>query len=448
MLPLLADATDSEAWAQMLRFWSFRDPAVRTALMGVVLLGVSCGTLGSFVVLRRMSLMGDSLGHAVLPGVCLGFLVTKTKDMRWIFAGAVLSALLGSWLIGLIGRRSRLKPDTCMGLVLSGFFGLGTVLLTRLQQFPYGNQSGLNQFLFGQASAIGDQDLWLMGGLSAVIIGTVTLAFKEFALTSFDEAFATSIGLPTRSIHYVLMGLVALAIVVSIQAVGVVLLSAMLITPAASAYLLTDRLRTMVLLSVAFGTVAGIIGLNISFLGRSLPTGPFIVLVLTVIFVSAYLFSPRYGLLTRALRRRRQALRTQRENVLKTIYLATQQMAADKGRPASAATNNERSAPLGLPLALARLAAYRGESSAQTAAILKPLVRRGLVEFEGTELRLTERGSRRARELDRNYKLWEQFLTQEVNLPLDHTTRDAENIEHILDPALVRELEARIGKNE
>lgn len=447
MLSLFAEATDSAAWAQILRFWSLQDPSVRTALAGVVLLGVSCGTLGSFVVLRRMSLMGDSLGHAVLPGICLGFLVTKTKDMRWIFLGAVISALLGSWLIGLIGRHSRLKPDTCMGLVLSGFFGLGTVLLTRLQQFPYGNQSGLNQFLFGQASAISEQDLWLMGILSAVIVGTVGLAFKEFALTSFDEGFATSIGLPTRSIHYVLMGLVALAIVVSIQAVGVVLLSAMLITPAATAYLLTDRLRTMVLLSVLFGTVAGIIGLNISFLGRSLPTGPFIVLVLTLVFIAAYLFSPRYGLVTRALRRHRQSLRTQRENVLKSIYLAAQQM-AEVDAASGAASVDTLVPPAGGLLPLARLAACRGEPPAQTSHVLKPLVRRGLVEQDGDRLRLTDRGMRRARELDRNYKLWEQFLTQEVNLPLDHTTRDAENIEHILDPALVRELEARMMKNE
>ena len=139
--PLLADATDPGAWAQIVRFWSFHDRAVQTAAAGIVLLAISSGTLGCFVVLRRMSLLGDSLGHAVLPGVCLGFLVTWTKNPWWILAGAMLSALTASWLIGFIQRHSRLKADVAMGLVLSGFFGIGTVLLTRLQRLPAGNQA-------------------------------------------------------------------------------------------------------------------------------------------------------------------------------------------------------------------------------------------------------------------------------------------------------------------
>lgn len=413
------------------QFWSLEYGAVRTALAGVVLLGISCGMLGCFVVLRRLSLMGDSLGHAVLPGVCLGFLVNKTKDPLWIFLGAVLSAWLGSWLIGLIQRQSKLKPDTAMGLVLSGFFGFGVVLLTRLQNFPYGNQSGLNQFLFGQASAINERDLWLIGSMSIVIVGTVLLGFKELALTSFDAGFATAIGLPTRAIHYSLMLLIALAIVISIQAVGVVLLSAMLITPAATAYLLTDRLRVMVLISVLCATFAGIVGLNLSFLERSLPTGPFIVVTLTVLFLAAYLFSPRYGTVTRWWRRRKQTVRTQRENVLKSIYSATQQQSA--------------SSEIEPALSLAALAEHRREPIAQMPRLVAPLVSRGWVTLDGDRCRLTERGLQRARELVRNYQLWELFLTREINIPYDHTQRDAEDIEHILGPELVHELETELG---
>src|SRR5579872_2027103 len=238
--PLFAATAESGIWTQIVRFWSFQDASVRTATAGVVLLAISSGTLGCFIVLRRLSLLGDSLGHAVLPGVCLGFLVTWTKNPWWILTGAVLSALLASWLIGIIHRQSRLKPDVAMGLVLSGFFGIGTVLLTRLQNFPAGSQSGLNQFLFGQASAIIDQDVAFMAALSIIIVGCVLLTFKELVVTSFDEGFALAIGLPVRGLHYLLMTLTALAIVISIQAVGVVLVSAMLITPAASALLFTD----------------------------------------------------------------------------------------------------------------------------------------------------------------------------------------------------------------
>jgi manganese/zinc/iron transport system permease protein len=352
-------------------------------------------------------------------------MVTWTKDPWWILTGAVLSALLGSLAIGIIQRHSRLKSDVAMGLVLSGFFGLGTVLLTRLQNFPAGSQSGLNQFLFGQASAISERDLRFMGTISVVIAGSVILAFKELVLASFDEGFAKAIGLPVRSLHYLLMTLTALAVVISIQAVGVVLVSAMLIMPAAAALLFTDRTRNMVLLAVAFAAGGGIVGLNLSFLSRDLPTGPFIVLALSVAFVSAYLFSPRYGVVARAVRRWRQARRTERENGLKSVFLALGENATEQG------------------LTFARLAEFRKETPAQARLIADALTGRGWARVDGDSVYLTERGRTRARELDRNYRLWELFLTHEVQLPIDHTQRDAENIEHILGPELARELEEK-----
>jgi manganese/zinc/iron transport system permease protein len=424
-IALLADAVESGAWTQIVRFWSFQDRAVQTAVAGVVLLAISSGTLGCFVVLRRLSLMGDCLGHAVLPGVCLGFMVTWTKNPLWIMIGAVLSALLGSLAVGVVQRHSRLKPDVAMGLVLAGFFSVGTVLLTRLQKLPAGDQSGLNQFLFGQASAISERDLALLGTLSAVIVGCLAAAFKELVLTSFDEGFARAAGLPVRSLHYLLMTLTALAVVVAIQAVGVVLVSAMLIMPAAAALLFTDRMRNMVLLAVTFAIAGGIIGLNLSFLARDLPTGPFIVLALSSVFVTGYLFSPRYGVAARAVRRWKQARRTERENGLKSIFLALEGRSAEEG------------------ITFARLAEFRKESPAQSRQIASALVRRGWARLEGDRIFLTDRGQARARELDRNYRLWELFLTHEVNVPVDHTQRDAENIEHVLGPELARELEEK-----
>jgi manganese/zinc/iron transport system permease protein len=424
VLPLLADAAEPGTWAQIMRFWSFQDRAVQTAAAGIVLLAISSGTLGCFVVLRRMSLLGDSLGHAVLPGVCLGFLVTLTKNPWWILTGALLSAVVASWLIGFIQRHSRLKADVAMGLVLSGFFGVGTVLLTRLQRIPAGEQAGLNQFLFGQASAVNEQDLWFMGTLSVAIVTCVAATFKEMVAASFDEGFAAVLGLPVRGLHYLLMGLTGLSIVISMQAVGMVLVSAMLIIPPATSLLLTDRMRNMVLLSVAIAIAAGLAGLNLSFLG-SFPTGPFVVLALSVLFVAAYLGSPRHGVVVRAVRHWQQARRTERENGLKSIYLAL------AGEPRANGVS------------LARLAEFRKESPNTTRHLARALVRRGWALLDDDIVSLTERGNARARELERNYRLWELFLTHEVNLPLDHTQRDAENIEHILGPDLVRELEAK-----
>ncbi|MSR58525.1 MAG: zinc ABC transporter permease [Planctomycetaceae bacterium] len=414
----------AEVWSQFVRFWSFQDGSVRSAVFGVLLLAVSCGFLGCFIVLRRMSLVGDSLGHAVLPGVCLGFLVTGTKDPTWIFAGAIAAALLASLLIAAIERYTRLKPDVALGLVLSGFFGLGIVLLSRISRLESGQQSGLDKLLFGQASAVSERDLWLMGTVAFVIVAAVLATFKELAVTSFDPAFARTIGIPARAIHYLLMTLTAFAIVISIQAVGVVLVSALLITPAATALLLTDRLHVMVLLSVVIAAVAGVVGLNISFLSNRLPSGPLVVLALTACFGMAYLFGSRYGVVARIRRRRARALQTCRENLLKRIFLAL---------PSSEARQ----------VALSSLTQHPATSSDSLRAELRPLTRLGWVDLEGETVHLTDVGASRARELDRNYRLWELFLTHEVRLPADHTQRDAENLEHLLTPELVRELEER-----
>lgn len=427
----------SSLWLQIERFWSFDDPAVRTAVAGVLLLAASCGSLGCFIVLRRLSLLGDSLGHAVLPGVCGGFMVAWAKDLRWIFAGAVLAALLASWLIGVIQRYTRLKPDAAMGLVLSGFFGLGMALMARLSKVAGGSQAGLNVFLFGQVSAISERDLWLTGGLALVIVLGVLAFFKELAATSFDEGFSTTVGINVRLVHYLLMSLTALAIVISLQAVGVVLLSALLITPAATALLLTDRLGMMVTLSVLIAAVGGVLGLNLSFLRRELPTGPFIVLVLTLFFAAAYLVSPRYGLLVRYARRWRRSNRTGRENLLKSVYLAIAPRETGDTLPTAAPSRPPAEIPL------ARLAQGLALTPAALRRQLRGLVRQGWVGIAGDAVRLTDAGIRRAGELDRNYRLWELFLTREVHIPADHVERDAEDIEHLLTPELVAELEEK-----
>lgn len=324
----------SSLGAEMARFWSLQDGSVRAAVTGMVMLGLCCGLLGCFIVLRRMSLVGDSLGHAVLPGLCAGFLVTWTKNPFWLFAGALGAALLAGGLIATIQRGSRLKPDVAMGLVLSGFFGTGLVLLSRIQSDPRGGQGGLNQFFFGQAAALGDADLLLIGIVTIVVLGCVLALFKQWAVFAFDEGFAQSLGIPVRRLHYLLMLLTAMSIVISIQAVGVVLLSALLITPAATALLLTDRLPRMLGLAVLVAIVGGLAGLNLSALsgevlvegwesvrnssGRigislpplrvatGLPTGPAVVLVLSTLFLGAWTFAPRYGLLQKWLRRIRQ----------------------------------------------------------------------------------------------------------------------------------------------
>ncbi len=416
----ISDIAESTGFGeQMRRFWTMSDPAVRTAVAGTILLGLTCGMLGCFVVLRRMSLLGDSLGHAVLPGVCAGFLVTQTKHIGWIFTGAVLSALLAAGVISLIHGRTRLKADAAMGLVLSGFYGLGVVMLTRLQRLPLGNQSGLNRFLFGQASAISAQELAIMAALAGLVFIVVLLTYKELAATCFDLEFATASGIPTRAIHYLLMLLVAIAIVISIQAVGIVLLSAMLIIPAATAHLLTDRLKVMIVLSMVFGAVSGVAGANLSFLKSSLPTGPFIVAVLLLFFVLAFLFSPRYGLFTRLYGRRVQRRQSLADRIIKALA-------------------ESRS---GTELTAADLAATLQVSQTEATAAINMLRHDELIEVAGTGFRLTPGGVEYADALRRNERLWKAFLEREGELAGQLFDPDTDDIERVLGAEMIRELE-------
>jgi manganese/zinc/iron transport system permease protein len=414
---------------QAVRFFTFQDPAVRYALLGSMLLGVTCGLLGSFLVVRKMALVGDALSHAVLPGVALGFLWNMTKDPLAIFVGATLAGLLGTTMVGLIKQTTRLKEDTALGMVLAAFFSVGICLVTMIQHLPTGNKSGIDKFLFGQAAAISAADVKLMTVVTVLSLLAVSLFYKEFLVTSFDSGFASAAGFPTQWLHHGLMLLLAFAVVIALQAVGVVLVSAMLITPAAAAYLLTDRLHRMLLLAAAFGLAAGSVGAFLSFLGPGLPTGPFMVLGASAVFVLALLFGPRHGVLIRWWRRRSRSQRTRRENTLKALYHVLE------GRNFA-----------GEGVSLRELAERRRETLDEAKAQAEALRRHGLATLheDGNVIYLTPEGWQRACGIVRNHRLWELYLTNAAHIPADHVHDDAEKIEHVLGEDVVRQLEKRL----
>lgn len=426
----IGELVDTSWLDQASRFLTLADPSVRYGLGGGLLLGLTCGLLGGFLVLRRLSLMGDTLGHAVLPGVMGAYLLTGVKSVGPLLFGAAITGFLGAATVWLLTRYSRLKEDTAMGLVLSSFFGFGIVLLTMIQKQGSGNQSGLDKFLFGQAAALGPGDLQVMALAAALTLLLVGLLFKELVVTSFDPGFATSIGIRADAMHVLLMVLVTFAIVSSIHAVGVVLVAAMLILPAATAHLLADRMVPYLLLSAVLGMVSGAAGAFFSFLGASLPTGPCMVLSGGVLFALAWTFGPTHGRLSQILRHRRRAARVQRENTLKSIYAVMETRGLE---------------PL---VALGEVAARRGETVPEVRRRLGPLVRRGLAQVDGDTVRLTPPGLERAAKVVRNHRLWELYLTHEADIAADHVHRDAEEIEHVLGPELVAELEARLGAVE
>ncbi len=421
----VAETTWSE---QLVRFFSLRDPSLRYALAGSVLLGLSCGLLGSFIVVRRMALVGDALSHAVLPGVALGFLWNMTKDPWAIFVGAVIAGLAGTALVTAITRTTRLKEDTALGLVLASFFAAGICLVTMIQRLPTGNKSGLDKFLFGQAAALGGDDVALMAVVTVAAVGLVTLFYKELLTTSFDGGFARSCGMPAQWIHHGLMLVLAAATVIALQAVGVVLVSAMLITPAATAYLLTDRLHRMLLLAAGFGVLAGLTGAFFSFVGRGLPTGPLMVIGASTVFTAAYFFGPKHGVIARWWRHRQSAARTERENTLKALYHVWE----DGGFRDVGVTFRE-------------LAERRRETLDEVMERARRLHRHGLASIDRDVVYFTPEGRQRAAEIVRNHRLWELYLTNSANIAPDHVHDDAEKIEHVLGEEVVRSLERRLN---
>ncbi|MCM3453354.1 metal ABC transporter permease [Heyndrickxia oleronia] len=285
-------------------FQVFQDPNTQWILFGSVLLGISSGVIGCFAYLRKQSLMGDALSHAALPGVCLAFILTGTKSIFFFLIGAMIAGILATMSISFITRYSRIKQDSALGIILTVFFGIGIVLLTQIQHSTSGNQSGLDKFLFGQAASMVHSDVYTMAGISLFLIGVSIVFFKEFKLLSFDPGFAKGIGLPTMILDQFIMLLLVIAVVIGIQAVGVVLMAALLITPAVSARYWTEKLHVMTILAGLFGGTSGLIGTIISTWANNLPTGPLIVLSATSIFVVSIVLAPSRGVLAKAMRQK------------------------------------------------------------------------------------------------------------------------------------------------
>lgn len=274
------------------------DYTLRIVLMGVTALGVTAGALGVFALLRGQSLLGDAISHASLPGIAVAFLLTGSKNPAVLLCGGALAGGIGSLCIMGITRYTRLKKDAALGIILSVFFGTGLVLLTYIQKYGSSNQSILNKFLFGNASTLLAQDVVLMCAVGAGVLLLLALFFKESALITFDSEYARALGYPVFALEALLTLLTVLSIVIGLQCVGVVLMSSLLVAPAAAARQWTKRLAPMVLLAAFFGASSGIIGALISSSFVHLPTGPTIVVVVSVIVLVSLVFGPSAGLRT------------------------------------------------------------------------------------------------------------------------------------------------------
>ncbi len=264
---------------------------LQKALLTSVTVGIICGVIGCFIILRGMALMGDAISHAVLPGVAISFMLGIN-----FFLGAVIAGVLAALVIGVVTQHSRIKSDTSIGIVFSAFFAVGIILMSKAQ-----TATDLTQILFGNVLSVRSSEMWMTIMIGAIVLAVIVFFYKELLVSSFDPTMAAAYGLPTRVIHYLMMVLLTMVTVASLQTVGVVLVVAMLITPGATAYLLTNRLSTMIFLAALFGSVSSVIGLYFSFV-YNLSSGAVIVLVATALFLLAFIFSPKQGVLWRAIR--------------------------------------------------------------------------------------------------------------------------------------------------
>ncbi|MBK1830090.1 metal ABC transporter permease [Verrucomicrobiaceae bacterium R5-34] len=392
------------------------------AILAAVLLGAGAGLLGSFVVLRRVALMGDAISHAVLPGVVAGLIYSPDRHPGMIFLCAALAGLLGAGIVRALMSTTRLKSDTALGIVLASFFAFGIMWQSRNQA----STTGVMNFLFGNIGSINAADLKMMMVATVLLCVVVFVLKRPLLVMSFDEGFSQALGYPVRILNGIFYFLLTFSVVVALQAVGVVLVSAMLITPAAAAYLLTDKFGKMLLLSMAFGVLSGIIGGVISANVNGMPTGPVITLAATVVFAAVYFVAPKHGVLAKLLRTVKRRRRVRRENTLKAIYQIQE----------SGGFTHE-------DVSLIEIARKRRNTEDHARKECASLLKYGFIEMsgDGHSVHLTAAGWKRAMEMVRNHRLWELYLTNEANYADDHVHEDAEKIEHILGANTVKQLE-------
>ena len=409
---------------QIVDFFSFQDVNIRYVALGTVLLGASSALVGCFTFLRKKALVGDTIAHSILPGICLSFMIFETKDPLILLLGAMVSGWLSVYIVDYISANSKIKPDTAIGLTLSVFFGVGVLLLTHIQHSGNAAQSGLDKFLFGKAASLVQNDVITFGIVSVLLIGTIILFFKQFSLISFDVHFAKTIGLPVRAFEVILSSITVLAVAIGIQTVGVVLMAAMLITPAAAARFWTDKLKVMIVIAAIIGAISGLFGAFISFTAPSMPTGPWIVVVLSLIAIGSMLIAPKNGAISKIRKQKNNQRKILEDNIIKLLYKL-----------------GEKENDFFINRSITTLKSYREIPTNNFLKGLNILKKKNQVALVNDLWVLTEEGKTAGMRIVKIHRLWELYLTTYLRIAPDHVHEDAETIEHIITPEMELKLE-------
>lgn len=433
-LPFLAHASDAAGVSAALRrVFSARDYNTRVVMSGTGLLGIACGVVGTFMVLRKRALFGDAISHATLPGIALAFLFSVAlggtgKSMLALLLGAGIAGLLAMAATLAIRHCTRLPEDSILGIVLSVFFGAGIALLGVVQHVNTASAAGLETFIYGKTASMLGEDGWRIAWCAIALLGICALLFKEFRALCFDAEFARAQGWPIRFLDALMMGMVVVTTVIGLQAVGLILVIALLILPPSAAGFWTDDLRALVLLAATIGALSGVIGSGLSATFPALPAGGVIVLVAAAMFLFSFLFGRSRGVAVRFAMRVRVERRVNRQNALRAMYEISEAQAANEAIAESA------------------LRTARYWPGTQLHRTLRGLVREALVRKELHGWVLTPAGRDEAMRMARNHRLWELYLIHHADVAPSHVDRDADLIEHVLGHEMVAELEGLLDR--
>ncbi len=408
--------------------------------LGTSLLAGVSAVVGTFFFVQKKSLIGDAASHAMFPGLCLGFFFAGERNPIYLFGGAFITGFLSILVVDLISSKSKIKLETSIAIVLSIFFGMGTLLFSIIQQYKISGQSGLQYFLLGKASSLMKKDIVYICIFSIIILLSIVLFYKEFRLVCFDKSFARSIGYHTNRISLFLDLLVIFTIVLGVQCVGITLMSAMLVTPVAAARYWRDCLAKVICLAGILGFISGFIASLISYVVPSMPTGPCVIVVISLIAFCSFLFSPFKGIVRTVWKRRKYKIKMEKENILKFLY-ETGASRANLLPYEALDTINSKKVFVGIDYLLSELPLFSEKILLKR---LRDLTEFGLLTVKTTsdvpQWSLTDDGRKTGAHILKLHCLWEAYLTKYLNIHPNHAHEDAESIEHILTPELEKEL--------
>jgi manganese/zinc/iron transport system permease protein len=411
---------------QLLKYLTLADPNVRYVAVAILLLGGVSGAVGTFNFLRKKTLVGETVAHSMLPGVLIAFILSGVKNPLVLITGAAISGWLSIWVVDYITRHSKIKGDSALAIVLSSFFGLGIVMLTVIQRTSGKEQSGLDHYIFGNAAAMTPEDSLVFGSISLIVLAIVFWHYFSLKAVVFNQDFAQSIGINTRWIEAIISFITILSISVGIKAVGIVMMSALLIIPPTAARFWTDSLSKMLVVSGIFGAVSGWLGAFVSYSYSSMPTGPWTIVIISIIAFVSMMFAPKKGVVFQRWSKLLVKRRMNEENLLKT---AVQLEVRGQGK-------------LFNRLSISSRQFFDQRLWNRT---IKRLKRKGLIKRVHTGFTLSTEGRAIGAEIDRRHKIWEIYLQRRMQMSVHLVHDEADTMEHFLTPDIEDEILKELG---